>query len=672
MENVELSTTFHSLRYDKEMDLMSSVKSGIDIPSLDPLVRPQDDLFRHYNGKWINEYEMPADRSSDGIFRKLHDEAEARVREIIENSTGSGEAQKIGDLYKSFMDTDAIKARGISPIVDDLAAIDGIANLKDFISVMARLEMRGIGGIFGAAIYPDAMDSNTNILYMGQGGLSLPDESYYREEQFAEIRTAFLDHVAKMCALVGIADGAKIADQILKLETEIATHHWDQVKDRDATLTYNKHSRAELEALAPHFLFDLWAEHAKVPAKALESVVVCEPSYFSSVSAMLANFDQHRDSWVGWLKLNLVSASAAYLTDDIVQQNFEFYAKTLSGTPQIRDRWKRGVSVTQGALGEAIGKVYVEKYFPEKAKSEMKVLVDYLLEAYRLSIIDLPWMSETTKKKALEKLTKFTPKIGYPDKWRDYSTLQISADDLIGNLWRIAEFDHAYAIAKIGAPVDRDEWHMTPQTVNAYYNPLANEIVFPAAILQPPFFDLEADIAANYGGIGAVIGHEIGHGFDDQGSKYDGDGNMVDWWSDEDRTKFESLTKVLVDQFDALSPESTPDIHVNGAFTLGENIGDLGGLGIAYKAYKLALNGAESPVIDGLTGDQRFFLSYAHSWRNKNRPEEVRRRIAIDPHSPDEFRCNQIVRNVQEFYDAFGVTEKDELWLAPAERVKIW
>ena len=672
MENVELSTTFHILHVNEEMDPMSSVRSGIDIPSLDPLVRPQDDLFRHYNGKWITEYEMPADRSSDGIFRKLHDAAEAQVREIIENSTGTGEAQKIGDLYKSFMDTDAIKARGISPIVDDLAAIDSITNLRDFITLMARLEMRGIGGIFGAAIYPDAMDSNTNILYMGQGGLSLPDESYYREEQFAEIRTAFLDHVAKMCALVGIADGAKIADQILTLETEIATHHWDQVKDRDATLTYNKHSRAELEALAPHFLFDLWAEHAQVPTKALESVVVCEPSYFSSVSAMLGKFDAHRDSWVGWLKLNLVSASAAFLTDDIVQQNFEFYAKTLSGTPQIRDRWKRGVSVTQGALGEAIGKVYVEKFFPEKAKSEMKVLVDFLLEAYRLSIIDLPWMSEATKKKALEKLTKFTPKIGYPDKWRDYSTLQISADDLIGNLWRIAEFDHAYAIAKIGAPVDRDEWHMTPQTVNAYYNPLANEIVFPAAILQPPFFDLGADIAANYGGIGAVIGHEIGHGFDDQGSKYDGDGNMVDWWSDEDRTKFESLTKVLVDQFDALSPESTPDIHVNGAFTLGENIGDLGGLGIAYKAYKLALNGAESPVIDGLTGDQRFFLSYAHSWRNKNRPEEVRRRIAIDPHSPDEFRCNQIVRNVQEFYDAFGVTDKDELWLAPAERVRIW
>ena len=651
---------------------MSPLKSGIESSALDPKVRPQDDLFRHYNGKWITEYQMPDDRSSDGIFRKLHDAAEAQVRQIIENAHGSGEAQKIGDLYKSFMDTDAIKARGISPIVDDLAAIDGIRNLAEFITVLARLEMRGIGGIFGAAIYPDAMDSNTNILYLGQGGLSLPDESYYREDQFAEIRKAFVEHVAKMCALVGIADGAKLGSQILELETEIASHHWDQVKDRDATLTYNKYSRAELESLAPHFLFDLWAQHAKVPAKALETLVVCEPSFFESVSAMLGDFAANRDSWVAWLKLNLVSSSAAFLTDDIVQQNFEFYAKTLSGTPQIRDRWKRAVSVTQGALGEAIGKVYVEQHFPEKAKTEMKVLVDYLLEAYRLSIIDLPWMSQATKAKALEKLTKFTPKIGYPDKWRDYSTLEISASDLIGNLWRIAEFDHAYAIAKIGAPVDRDEWHMTPQTVNAYYNPLANEIVFPAAILQPPFFDLEADIAANYGGIGAVIGHEIGHGFDDQGSKYDGDGNMVDWWSDEDRTKFEALTAVLVQQFDALSPESTPDIHVNGAFTLGENIGDLGGLAIAYKAWKLALNGAQSPVIDGLTGEQRFFLSYAHSWRNKSRPEEVRRRIATDPHSPDEFRCNQIVRNVPEFYQAFGVSENDELWLAAHERVRIW
>uniref|UniRef100_UPI0040491391 M13 family metallopeptidase n=1 Tax=Candidatus Planktophila sp. TaxID=2175601 RepID=UPI0040491391 len=660
------------LLLNDEMEAMSALTSGIDISSLNPLVRPQDDLFRHYNGKWLDSYQMPEDRSSDGIFRKLHDAAEAQVREIIESSQGSGEAQKIGDLYKSFMDTAAIAARGLTPITADLARIDSVTTLTEFISVMASLELRGIGGIFGAAIYPDAMDSDTNILYLGQGGLSLPDESYYREEQFAPIRSAFLTHVEKICALVGISDGARVAAEVLALETLIAKHHWDQVKDRDATLTYNKFSRAELEALAPQLLFDTWATHAQVPAKAFESVVVCEPSFFQSVSELLGDFSSHRSSWISWLKLNLVSASAAYLTDEIVLQNFDFYAKTLSGTPQIRDRWKRGVSLTQGALGEALGKIYVEKYFSATAKSQMQLLVDNLLEAYRISIIELPWMSPSTKEKALEKLKKFTPKIGYPDKWRDYSSLEISADDLIGNLWRIAAFDHAYAIAKIGAPVDRDEWHMTPQTVNAYYNPLANEIVFPAAILQPPFFDLSADMAANYGGIGAVIGHEIGHGFDDQGSKYDGDGNMVDWWSDEDRRKFESLTSVLVKQFDALSPESTPDIHVNGAFTLGENIGDLGGLGIAYKAYQLALNGEQSPVIDGLTGDQRFFLSYAHSWRNKNRPEEVRRRIAIDPHSPDEFRCNQIVRNVQEFYDAFNVTENDALWLAPDERVRIW
>ena len=660
------------LLLNDEMEAMSALTSGIDISSLNPLVRPQDDLFRHYNGKWLDSYQMPEDRSSDGIFRKLHDAAEAQVREIIESSQGSGEAQKIGDLYKSFMDTAAIAARGLTPITADLARIDSVTTLTEFISVMASLELRGIGGIFGAAIYPDAMDSDTNILYLGQGGLSLPDESYYREEQFAPIRSAFLTHVEKICALVGISDGAHVAAEVLALETLIAKHHWDQVKDRDATLTYNKFSRAELEALAPQLLFDTWATHAQVPAKAFESVVVCEPSFFQSVSELLGDFSSHRSSWISWLKLNLVSASAAYLTDEIVLQNFDFYAKTLSGTPQIRDRWKRGVSLTQGALGEALGKIYVEKYFSATAKSQMQLLVDNLLEAYRISIIDLPWMSPSTKEKALEKLKKFTPKIGYPDKWRDYSSLEISADDLIGNLWRIAAFDHAYAIAKIGAPVDRDEWHMTPQTVNAYYNPLANEIVFPAAILQPPFFDLSADMAANYGGIGAVIGHEIGHGFDDQGSKYDGDGNMVDWWSDEDRRKFESLTSVLVKQFDALSPESTPDIHVNGAFTLGENIGDLGGLGIAYKAYQLALNGEQSPVIDGLTGDQRFFLSYAHSWRNKNRPEEVRRRIAIDPHSPDEFRCNQIVRNVQEFYDAFNVTENDAIWLAPDERVRIW
>jgi putative endopeptidase len=649
--------------------MSGQLKSGIDTQFMNPEVRPQDDLFRHFAGTWLDTYEIPADRASDGVSRTLYDIAEAQVREIIETAKGEGEAQKIGDLYKSFMDVDAIKARGLTPLQDDLAAIDAITDLTSFITTMAQLEMRGVGGIFGAAIYADAMDSSMNIFHIGQGGLSLPDEAYYREEQYLPIREAFVAHLEKMGELAGIPLAAA---GILALETEIASHHWDQVKDRDATLTYNKTTRAELEVLAPNFLWDTWAANAQIPAVAFDLLNIHEPSFFSGLSSMLADFDQRRDIWVSWLKWNLISGSAAYLTDEIVQQNFSFYGTTLSGTPQIRDRWKRGVSLVQGSLGEAIGKVYVGLYFPAAAKSAMLELVDYLTRAYEMSIKELPWMSDATKEKALAKLATFTPKIGYPDKWRDYSSLEIKADDLIGNLQRIAAFGHAYEVAKIGKKVDRDEWHMTPQTVNAYYNPLMNEIVFPAAILQPPFFDMEADIAANYGGIGAVIGHEIGHGFDDQGSKYDGDGNMVDWWIDSDREAFEKLAAKLIDQFDALSPAATPDIHVNGAFTVGENIGDLSGLEIAYKAYKLALKGASAPVIDGLTGDQRFFLSWAQAWRGKNRPEEVRRRIATDPHSPDEFRCNQIVRNLAPYYEAFEVTAADAMWLDPAERVRIW
>ena len=645
------------------------MKSGINKSFMDPSVRPQDDLFRHFSGTWLDTYEMPSDRASDGVTRELYDIAEVQVREIIETASGSDEAQKIGDLFKSFMDTDAIKARGLSPLTDDLAAIDAITDLHSFIATMGRLETEGLGGIFGAAIYADPMNSVKNIFHIGQGGISLPDESYYREEQFAPIRNAFVDHVTKMGDLAGVPLMAK---EILALETEIATHHWDQVKDRDATLTYNKTSRAELQELAPNFHWELWAENAKIPAIAFDDLNIHEPSFFSGTSAMLAHFSERRDVWVSWLKWQLISSSAAYLTDDIVQQNFSFYGTTLSGTPQIRERWKRGVSLVQGSLGEAIGKVYVGMYFPEAAKKEMLNLVDYLTKAYEASIKELSWMSDATKVKALEKLSKFTPKIGYPDKWRDYSTLEIKADDLIGNLQRIAAFGHKEAVDKIGKPVDRDEWHMTPQTVNAYYNPTMNEIVFPAAILQPPFFDMTVDIAANYGGIGSTIGHEIGHGFDDQGSKYDGDGNLVDWWVDSDREAFEKLTGVLIEQFDALYPASTPDTHVNGAFTVGENIGDLSGLEIAYKAYKLALNGAEAPVIDGMTGDQRFFLSYAQAWRGKNRPEETRRRIATDPHSPDEFRCNQIVRNLDAFYAAFDVSPEDAMWLAPEKRVSIW
>ena len=650
------------------------MKSGIDTSFINPAIRPQDDLYRYFNGAWLNSHQIPNDRSSDGVAYALHDEAEGQVRKIIESASekapGAGDAQKIGDLYRSFMDTESIEKRGTTPLNADLASIDSISTLKDFIAEMARLEVRGLGGVFGAAIYTDAMDSNTNILYLGQGGISLPDESYYREEQYGLIRETFVGHVAKMFALAGVEDGAKLAALILELETKIASHHWDQVKDRDATLTYNKHSRAELETLMPHFDWPLWLRAGEIEDIVVDNVIVQEPSFFQGISDLFGQFD--RDAWVAWLKWNLISGSAAYLNDAIVQQNFSFYGTALSGTPEIRERWKRGVSLVQGALGEAIGRIYVDLHFPPAAKSAMNDLVANLIEAYRASINNLSWMSPETKVAALVKLDKFTPKIGYPDKWRDYSSLVITKDDLLGNLGRIARFGRDFELAKIGAPVDRAEWYMTPQTVNAYYNPGMNEIVFPAAILQSPFFDLEADPAANYGGIGAVIGHEIGHGFDDQGSKYDGDGNMVDWWNDADRAEFEKRANALIAQFDLLSPQEAPDIHVNGALTVGENIGDLGGLDIAFKAYKLALKGQEAPVIDGFTGEQRFFLSWAQAWRGKVRPEEVRRRIATDPHSPYEFRCNAIIKNLEPFYGAFELGKGDELWLEPNERVTIW
>ncbi len=649
---------------------MSSSQSGLDSAHFDTSVRIQDDLYRHYNGTWLREAQIPADRSSDGAFYALRDQSEAHVREIIESATGSGEAQQIGDLYRSFMDTDSIEKLGTSVLSDDLAAINAITDASQFIATMSRLEIGGLGGVFGAGIYTDAMDSTTNIVYLGQSGISLPDESYYREEQYAPIRDAFLEHVAQMFALVGIAGGRDKAQKILSLETQIASAHWDQVKERDATLTYNKHSLAQLKAISVGFDWDLYLKAGEIPVRAFETVVVREPSFFSALGKMIAEFD--RDSWVDWLCWQLISGSAPYLNQALVEQNFAFYGTTLSGTPELRERWKRAVSLVEGSLGEAVGKVYVEKHFPPAAKARMQELVANLIEAYRVSIEGLDWMSAQTKVKALEKLRKFTPKIGYPDKWRDFSSLVITPNDLMGNLTRVTHFQRDYELAKIGAPVDRAEWYMTPQTVNAYYNPGMNEIVFPAAILQPPFFGLSADDAVNYGGIGGVIGHEIGHGFDDQGSKYDGDGNMVDWWNDSDRTEFEKRSNALIAQYNSLRPQETPDITVNGALTVGENIGDLGGITIAYKAYKISLGGKDAPIIDGLTGDERFFLSWAQIWRGKVRPEELRRRIATDPHSPAEFRCNAIVSNFTPFYETFGLTKTDALWLDESERVAIW
>ena len=649
---------------------MSIKKAGLDFSNQDSSVRPQDDLYRHFNGGWLSTAEIPADRATDGAFMALRIESEARVREIIESATGSDEATKISNIYASFMAADAVNAKGASPIANELKEVDAIASLKDFISTLSKLEARGLSGIFGTFIYADMKDASTNIMYLQQGGISLPDEAYYREEKYADIRAAFLVHVAKIFDLAGVPSSAALATKVMALETRLASHHWDQVKDRDATLTYNKMNRAQVSALMPAFDWELYLTAGEIPAIVLDSVIVQQPSYFEGLGQILADFDL--DAWKAWLKWHIISGAASYLSDEFVQENFAFFGKTLSGTPELRERWKRAVSMIEGSLGEAVGKVYVQKYFPAEAKTRMEQLVANLIEAYRVSINDLEWMSPQTKVKALEKLGKFRPKIGYPDKWRDYSALETTPDDLYGNVGRVIKFQRDHELSKIGKPVDREEWHMAPQTVNAYYNPVMNEIVFPAAILQPPFFGLDHDDAVNYGGIGAVIGHEIGHGFDDQGSKYDGDGALNNWWSDSDREAFELRTKALIAQYDALIPEEAPDVNVNGALTIGENIGDLGGLAIAYKAYQISLGGKASPVIDGFSGEQRLLLSWAQIWRAKVRPEEMRRRIATDPHSPAEFRCNQIVKNFTPFYEAFGVTEKDALWLDEQSRVQIW
>jgi len=652
------------------------MRSGLDLSHIDNTIRAQDDLFRFMNGSWLKSSEIPPDRASDGAFYRLYEQAEKQVQQIILDqaksaATHGSDAQKIGDLYSSFMAEGEIEKLGISPISADLAAVQSIKNISEFISLLGQLESKGLPGLFYLFVSTDHKDSTKNILYLGQSGISLPDEAYYREDEYSPIRDAFLLHVEQIFNLAKIENAKQAAQVVLEVETQIASHHWDQVKDRDATLSYNKLSFDEVVKLAPEFDWQGWISATKTPPNVVAEVIVRQPSFFQGLSKILGDFQVER--WKIWLTWQILTSSAPYLSSEFVNENFNFYGTTLSGIPKLKDRWKRAVGLVEGALGEAVGQIYVQRHFGHKAKERMVKLVANLIQAYREEIIDLSWMGDETKKKALIKFDKFTPKIGYPDKWRDYSKLSITPDDLIGNLARISKFATDYEFSKIGRTVDRSEWYMTPQTVNAYYNPGMNEIVFPAAILQPPFFDVLADDdAANYGGIGAVIGHEIGHGFDDKGSKYDGDGNLENWWAPSDRIEFEKLTKKLISQYDQLSPADAPDIKVNGSLTIGENIGDLGGLAIAFKAYQISLAGKQPPIIDGFTGEQRFFLGWAQSWRGKYRSEEVRRRIATDPHSPDEFRCNQVVSNLDEFYSAFDIKESDHHFMPAGDRVRIW
>jgi len=655
------------------MSLDTPLSSGIDQGELDSSIRPQDDLFRYVNGKWIDRTEIPSDKARYGSFYLLAEEAEKAVRDIIIESQSAepgSEARKVGDLYASFLDEARVQALGAEPIKDLLAQAARVSSIDELLATLGKLERGGSSGFFQIFVDNDPGQPERYLVFVEQGGLGLPDESYYREEKSAEIREKYVAYLETMLGLAGLDDANARAGRIFALETEIASHHWDNVATRDSEKSYNPMLWSAANALVGHVDLDVWLNALGVPDRSFDEVVVRQPTFVAGLESVLRA--ENLEAWKDWLAWQVIRSNAAYLSRDFVDTNFGFYGKTLTGTPELRARWKRGVSLVEGALGEAVGHIYVERHFPEAAKTAMDVLVANLVEAYRQSITKLEWMGEDTRGRAIDKLDKFTPKIGYPVKWRDYSGLAIDATDLIGNVRATGEFEFQRELGKIGKTLDRDEWFMTPQTINAYYNPGFNEIVFPAAILQFPFFDETRDAAANYGAIGAVIGHEIGHGFDDQGSKYDGDGRLTDWWTPADRAAFEERTKSLIAQYDALAPRQVPEQHVNGALTIGENIGDLGGLSIAWKAYLLSLSGEEPPVIDGLTGAQRFFLSWAQAWQLKARDEEVIRLISIDPHSPNEFRCNQIVRNIDEFYETFGVTEQDSLWLDPKERVTIW
>ena len=648
---------------------------------MDDSVRPQDDLFGHVNGRWLAEEDIPSDRATWGAFAVIAERAEEQVRAIVEECAASSAqapkgspTQQIGDLWTSFMDEERIDALGATPIAADLARLTEVTDHAQLAAYVGGFERRGGSGFFGSYVDADDRDSDRYVVNLVQGGLGLPDESYYREDKFAEVREAYVAYVERLLAMAGLPEAGAAARRVMTLETRLAAGHWERAETRDVIKAYNLKTLTEVRDLTPAFAWDSYAEAMGATEATLAEVVVRQPSYFSHLSTVVEEADL--EDWKAWAALKVARAAAPYLASEFVATNFDFYGRTLSGTPELRARWKRGVAFVEGCVGEAVGRLYVERHFPPSSKAAMDELVGNLLEAYRRSITDLDWMTTATKERAFRKLETFRPKIGYPDAFRDYSSVDVRADDLWHNAGAAAAFEHDRQLAKIGSPVDRDEWFMLPQTVNAYYNPGTNEICFPAGILQPPFFDPEADPAENYGGIGAVIGHEIGHGFDDQGSEYDELGNLNEWWTPEDKAAFKERSEKLVAQYDAFEPRDLPGEHVNGSLTVGENIGDLGGLTIGHKAYRISLGedpsgGAIAGGVDGWTGSQRVFLNWAHCWRAKSRKELALQRLAVDPHSPPEFRAN-IVRNLDEFHEAFGTGPADGLWLDPEDRVRIW
>lgn len=652
------------------------LQSGIDLQWIDKSVRPQDDFFRFMSGKWLDTVEIPADRGRYGAFDQLAEMSAKQSAAIIQNlatqtelKPGSNE-QKIADLYNSFMDEAHLETLDIKPLQADFARIQQFKDKAELAPMLAYLARISVGTPIGSGVTQDAKDSSKYTVTVNQGGLSLPDRDYYLKQddaKFKSIRDAYVAHVEKMLTMAGINNAQQAAAAILAFETEIAKIQWSNVENRNPVKTYNKVEIAKLGDLLSGFDWNQYFANMGTGGKT-DSVIVRQPSYLTGLSKLIQ--DTPVETWQAYFNWRVLNAYAPYLSKRFVDQDFAFSNGTLRGIPQNQPRWKRGVSRVEESLSEALGQLYVAKHFPAENKARMQVLVNNLLIAYKQSIETLPWMGEATKKEALTKLSKFTPKIGYPDKWRDYSKLTIVKGDLIGNIKAGRAFAYQRQVDKLGKPVDRSEWGMSPQTVNAYYNSRQNEIVFPAAILMPPFFNPEADDAVNYGGIGAVIGHEVGHGFDDSGSQSDGDGNLRDWWTAEDKANFGKVTDALVAQYGNYSP--LEGHKVNGKLTLGENIGDNAGLSIAFKAYQLSLKGKKPPVIDGYTGNQRVFMGWAQVWRGKARDKETIRLLATDSHAPGMFRANGPLTNMPEFYQAFDVKEGDKMYVAPDKRIRVW
>lgn len=649
-------------------------KSGIDHQYFDQNVKGNDDFYQHVNGGWLKNTEIPADKSRWGTFDILHEESLKQLHDIVDELSkqqlveGSSE-QKVASLYANFMDEKSIEALGIQPIQAEITNVDALKSKKDIAQLAAHFSRIGVTSPFDVGIDQDMKNSTEMVAMLGQSGLGLPDRDYYlkNDAKFKKIRSQYLKYIEKTLSLAGDKQAALHAQGILKLETQIAKIQWSNVQNRDVTKLYNIYKTQDLAKLSPKIDWQTYLEKQELSDK-IKTIQVIQPSYFKGLSPIVDNTSL--EVWKAYFKFHLVSDFSSLLSQAFVDNSFDFYSKQLREIKEQKPRWKRGVQLVEGTLGESLGQIYVKKYFSAEKKQRMEVLVQNLMKAYSQSIDKLDWMSPTTKVQAQKKLASFAVKIGYPNKWRDYSALKIKNNDLIGNVIRSREFEHQYALNKLGKPVDRDEWGMTPQTINAYYNASLNEIVFPAAILQPPFFDMDADDAVNYGAIGAIIGHEISHGFDDQGSQFDELGNMKNWWTAEDHRKFKEKTNTLVAQYNAYEP--IKGYHVNGELTLGENIADNSGLAIAYKAYQLSLNGKAAPVLDNLTGEQRFYIGWAQAWRSKITDAMQVEFLKRDPHSPDKVRGNATLLNQAPFYDAFHIQQGDKMYLPANKRVTIW